>query len=329
MRFASLLVPIFLCMLTGCLPDAILIRPVKIDKPLSESTLPGSKGGYNAAKIALIDVDGVMISGVGGDLQGGKGDPVTLFVEKLDRAAADKKVRAVVIRINSPGGSVAATDSMYHALQQFRQKTGKPVIAMFIEVAASGGYYLACASDGIVAQPGSVTGSIGTIMHTVNFSGTLNKIGVSTVTIKSGQMKDMGSFFRKMGEKERQLFQQIIDEFYAGFVDVVEAGRDELDPYEVRQLADGRVYTAKQALEHGLIDRLGYPDDAIDWAAKLAGIKNPRVIMYHRPYRRPRTVYAASGSEIEPSTSLLGLELPRWLQVQGPQFLYLWSGYVQ
>src|SRR5206468_8626959 len=179
-------------------------------------------------------------------------NPVAHLKEELTRAANDSKVKALVVRINSPGGTVTASDVLYHELRAFKEKRKIPVIASIMDVGASGGYYVAVAADKIVAHPSSVTGSLGVIMLTVNARGLLEKVGVETTAVTSGPKKDMGSPFRPMTEEERTIFQGVIDSFYQRFLHVVQVGRRNLTADQVRKLADGRIYSGEQAKELGL-----------------------------------------------------------------------------
>ena len=327
-RLATLALFSVLCFIAGCMPEGIVIRPAPADRRLQEQVLHKDAGMFVRDKVAVIDIDGVMMNSIEGGWFGGSDNPVSLFLEKLQRAEKDPSVKAVVLRLNSPGGSVGASDIMHRALLDFKKKTKKPVVSCMLDVAASGAYYLACGSDGIVAQPTSVTGSIGTVMHTVSFAGIMNKLGIKAETIKSGKMKDIGSPFHDLSEDEREILSEIILEFYEGFIDVVVAGRENLTPDTLRPLADGRVYTAKQALENGLIDKIGYPDDAVEWAKRKAGLDRTQTIIYHRPLATKSNIYA-SAEKPATGAALINLELPRWLNAQGPQFLYLWDGYLE
>jgi protease-4 len=192
----------------------------------------------------------------------------------LERAAAFPSVKAIVVRVNSPGGSVVASDEIYHALLDFE----KPVVIWMGDMAASGGYYISCGGDYVFAHPDTLTGSIGVISQFLNVEELMEKIGVDAVVITSGPSKDIGSLFRDMTEEEQALWRAIIDEVYEGFVEIVAQARD-LPLEDVRELADGRVYTGRQALELGLVDAVGTPDDAIAKAAELGGVEGePQVI---------------------------------------------------
>jgi protease-4 len=308
----------------GCGPSGYLIQPVPIDKTLSETEISRDKGLFIHDKIAVIEVDG-MIANTRPGLFGGGDNPVSLFVEKLDRARRDEDVKAVVLRLNSPGGTVAASESMYHALVKFRRETGKPVVACMLDIAASGAYYLACGCDGIIAQPSTVTGSIGTIMQTVSFEGTMAKLGIRAEAIKSGELKDIASPLRNLSDEERIVLQGIINEFYEQFLTVVDEGRPQLGGRQVRELADGRIFTGVRAVDAGLADKLGYPGDAVAWAKRKADIEKARVVMYHRPIGYKPNIYASSEAAAAATGMLVNIQLPDWLTASGAQFLYLWQ----
>lgn len=323
--FASILI---VCLIgaAGCTPGSYLIRPVSGQQSLVERQLPGSDKSIFSPKIAVIDVDGVMANKRRGGFGSSGENPTSLFLEKLEKAKNDSKVKAIVLRINTPGGTVAASDSMYHALMEFKAKTKKPVVASMLDLAASGGYYLACGSDKIIAQPSTVTGSIGTILQTVSFKGAMDKLGIRAEAIKSGELKDLGSPLHDLKEKERQVLSGIIDQLYEQFLEVILAGRDNLTMATLRPLADGRVYTAEQALQAGLIDQIGYPQDAIASAKEMAGLQKIRVVIYQRPFDYKANVYATD-FQAATSPGLINIKLPQWLQAQEPQFLYLWQGF--
>lgn len=310
--------------MSGCGPTSFLITPVAASPRLVEHEVL-RESVWASRKIAIVDVDGLLRNARSSSLLGEEGDnPVSLFHDKLTHASEDSAVCAVVLRVNSPGGGVTASDLMYGELRRFREKSGKPVIAALMDVAASGGYYIACAAERIIAQPTCVTGSIGVIMIAPDLSGIMQKLGVRANVIKSGAMKDAGSPFREMGEADRALFQSMIDDMYERFVSVVQKGRPNMAPEKVRALADGRVFTAGQALEHGLIDAVGSLNDAIDAARRAAGLKDRSIVVveYARSHEYRPNVYA----EAPQRWALLNLDLPFWLTDPSPQFLYLWLG---
>lgn len=235
-------------------------------------------GPESGPAVAVLDVVGPIVSSSASSFEtramAASGDLVPL----IRRAAGNPEVAALVLRLNSPGGSVVGSDEIYHALRE----TQKPVVAFLQEVAASGAYYISMAAGRVVANPNSLTGSIGVIGQFPNAEALMEKIGVQVTTIKSGKSKDIGNPFRVMSDEEQAIFQDIVDETYGRFVDIVARGRN-LPEERVRELADGRIYTGQKALDLGLVDALGYQQDAIDTAARMGNIDGePRVLHYRR-----------------------------------------------
>ncbi len=221
-------------------------------------------------RVALVRVEGVIL-----DAQQTVGD--------LKKYAESPTVKAIVLRIDSPGGGVVPSQEIYDAVKRIRSKNNKAVVASMGTVAASGGYYIAAATDKIMANPGTLTGSIGVIMELANFEGLLKKIGVESVVVKSGEHKDIGSPFRKMKEDDRLILQAVMDDVHSQFIEAVAEGRS-LDVREVRTLADGRVFTGRQAKAVKLVDELGDLEDAVKLAAEMGGIEGePKVV---EPRRR-------------------------------------------
>jgi protease-4 len=309
----------------GCQPMGYKITQVPVDRSLEETTLI-DEGGFSPAKIVLVDVDGLLINSRGFSLFGEGENQVSMFVEKLEKAAKDKQVRALVLRINSPGGSVTASDLMHSELLNWKRRTGgkRPVVAVMMDVAAGGGYYIACGAGEIVAHPTTITGSIGVIMQMVNLSGTLNKIGMEANAITSGKMKDAGSPLRKMKPEEREYFQHLVDSFYDRFVQVVAAGRPGMTPEKVRELADGRVWIAEDAAKLGFIDRVGTLRDVIAGMKEKLDEKRVRVVTYQRPLGWKPNVYAETPAG-PPQMNLFNVQLPANWPHPEPQFMYLWS----
>ncbi len=205
-------------------------------------------------------------------------------VEELQAFADDPLVKAIVIRIDSPGGGVAPSQEIYNAVNRVRREHNKTVVASMGTVAASGGYYIAVATDRILANPGTLTGSIGVIMQMANFQELLEKIGVKSVVVKTGKFKDLGSPFRPMVEEERQLLESVMNDTLSQFIEAVADGRS-MDAAEVEQLADGRVFTGRQAKSVLLVDEIGDFQDAIKLAGELGGIEGtPRVLETTKPF---------------------------------------------
>ena len=307
-------------LLAGCSVLSIDLTPRV--RPLEEETVEG----HGDAKILMMDVSGFISDESPGSVLtiGNPPTRVPMLVrvrEELKKAQKDAKIKALVLRINSPGGTVTASDIIFRELQEFRKATGVPIVASMMDVAASGGYYVALAADTIVAHPTTVTGSIGVIMISLNAEGLMQKVGLAANTIKSAEHKDMGSPFRALTPQERAIFQSVIDDLQRQFVaKVVE--RRKLTPAAAASLADGRIYTAEQALAHRLVDRIGYVADAVGVARQAAGLHEAKVVIYKRPREYRATYYAKAEAEAGALTTLSQLA---GLTGAGPKFLYLWS----
>ena len=308
----------------GCNAPSFLITPVTSSRNLVETVLQ-KETLFGGQKIVLIDVSGVLMNSERSQFFSRGEHPVSLLLEQLDKARRDAAVKAVILRINSPGGSVVASELMYDEVRYFKKKTGKPVVALMMDVAASGGYYIACACDEIVAQPSTVTGSIGVIMQLFDVSNTMSKIGVKSEAITSGAMKDAGSPFRQMLPVERALFQDIVNDMYERFVKVVAAGRPNLNEAQVRKLADGRVYTASQAKAVGLIDDIRTLRDTIRQLKTRIGAEKIRLVTYHRPADHKPNYYASAPRHAGVDVNLLKLDLSDWANLGTPGFMYLWQ----
>jgi len=309
----------------GCGPSGgYKIVPIPADKTLDETVIIREPGLFVVDKIAVVDLTGMLVNTEKNGLFTEGENPVSLLTEKLNRAAGDDRVKAVVLRINSPGGGVTASHLMYEEILAFRKRTGRPVVAMMLDLATSGGYYVACACDEIVAHPTSVTGSIGVIMMTINVSKALEKLYIKPNIFKSGPRKDAGSPFRDMTDEDREIFQGLIDGFYERFLEVVQANRTDLTAEEIRKLADGRVYAATEALEHGLIDRVGTIRDAIAAAKQRVEAKKVKVVIYHRPLAWAPTAYAGAPAGKPNTVNMINVNLPDFLQPATPRFMYLW-----
>jgi protease-4 len=308
----------------GCF-NGLLLTPTNVDGPVGETVITGAPRWLCRDKIAIIDVEGMILNVRGSSLFGSGDNPVALFRERLDAAADDKHVKAVVIRINSPGGAVTASDIMYQELCRFREQTHKPVVACMMDVAASGGYYLAMGCDRIYAHPTTVTGSIGVIMSLYNAAGLFGMIGVKSDPIKSGPNKDIGNPGRPMTDEERAILQHMVTGFYEQFIGVVVKGRSgSIGEERIRALADGRVYTGLEAKELGLVDEIGYLEDAIKAAKEMACVKDAAVIAYDRCEGFRGCIYSAAPRI--PSQISVKLDLPGLSGTgAGAAFMYLWE----
>ncbi len=323
--FVTLLVAVL--MLSGCSWPSLLITPVSSSREMRERVIMRDSA-FASDKIALIDVSGTIYNGEGLSLLGYGVNPVVRLREQLDQARCDDRVKAVILRINSPGGTVVASEVMHDEIRHFRKKTGKPVIAVMMDVAASGGYYIACACDEIIASPSTVTGSIGVVMQMFEVSGTLVKLGITTDAIISGPNKDAGSPLRTMTADERAIFQEIVDRMYERFVMVVDEGRPELSTERVRELADGRLYLADQALEAGLVDRIATLREAVGIVKKRIGSEKVKLVVYARPAQYRPNYYANtpdSTATLQRDINLIKIEAGDLLSPPAPQFMYLWQ----
>jgi protease-4 len=302
-------------LLSGCITINLLPMP----GPLKEEELSGS----GTAKILVIELSGLISSQDEGGLVEHP-NLVARLKEELSRAAEDPKVSAVVLRINSPGGTVTASDIMHHEIRQFREKRKIPVIASIMDIGASGGYYIAVAADKIVVHPSTVTGSIGVIMLSMNAHGLMEKIGLQARAVTSGPKKDMGSPFRPMTEEEKAIFQSVIDSFYDRFLLVVQEGRPNLTAEQIRKLADGRIYSGDQAKAFGLVDAIGYLDEVIELAKKQAGVTEAKVVVYRRAGEYRPNIYAGFMGSGGGLGTLSNLDLMGLVRGGSPQFMYLW-----
>jgi len=262
---------------SSCLMMQVDLKP---KEELQEQFVSGDNSSSN--KVLLMSISGVILAD---EVDNQRSDAATPghIKEMLEKAGKDKQVKALILEIDSPGGGVTASDMIYTYLKDFRKDHNIPIIALMKDVAASGAYYISMASDYIIAHPTSVTGSIGVISIFVTIPDLLRWLKVEVVVVKSGDAKDAGSPFRKMTKEEKAKFQEIIDEMYAGFVDIVAGNRKSLSRDEIKSLADGRIFTGRKALEAKLVDAIGYDTSAINKAKELAQLKDAKVVRYKKP----------------------------------------------
>ncbi len=274
--------------------------------------MPTTWAGTTGDTVGVIRVTGIIETG--GDAAGlfGAAAGSETITSQIRRASKDSSVKALIIRINSPGGSAAASQEIYQAIREYQKDTKRPVIASMADVAASGGYYVAAACDHIVAAPATLTGSIGVIMETMSYYKLMDKLGVSMDPVTSGKYKDMGSPFRAMRPDERQLMQAMVNDVYDQFVDAVAAGR-KMDKAEVKRLATGRVFTGRQALEAKLVDSNGTFRDAITLAARKAGIKGEPTVKFFERVSVLSTLFGEVDSRAQRSIVPAGLLFDRRL----------------
>jgi protease-4 len=290
---------------SGCLVVVIgvLILGIVIASMAGNDTT--SRGDVFGDKVAIISIDGEIL---------GSRD----VIDALHRYARNSSVKAMVMRINSPGGAIAPSQEIYEEIRNVRARSGKPIIASLDSVAASGGYYIASACDRIVANPGSITGSIGVILQWMETKDLLAWAKLKPETITSGPMKAAGSPYQDLTDEQRAYFQDIVTQLHSQFVRAVAAGRKgKLTEAEVGKMADGRVYTGEQALGLKLVDELGNLDDAVGVAGKLGGISGRPGTIY--PKKRTRGLFDVLSSDDSDTETAIGRILSR-----RPRFLYQW-----
>lgn len=268
--------------------------------PVSCISVPS---GVSGDKIAVIPLSGA-ITGTSSSLMYGGVITPALVRKQLERAEADTAVKAIILRVESPGGEVAPCQEILEEIEQAKQS--KPIVISMGSMAASGGYYISCTADKIVALPGTLTGSIGVIAQIPNLKGLFDKLGIEMQTFTGGEHKDMYAGYRNLTPEEQEIMQNLVDEYYEQFVDIVAEGRG-MDKGEVRSLATGQLYTGSEAKELGLVDELGGLDKAVEVATELSGAVSPRV-----EYYKPKAIsilselFELSSSEL---SSLLKLRL--------------------
>jgi len=291
--------------LSGCLVvfAGMLLLGIMIASFANDDTT--SHGDVFGAKVAIIPIDGEIL---------GSRDTI----EALHRYAKNTSVKAIIMRINSPGGAIAPSQEIYEEIRNVRARSGKPIIASLDSVAASGGYYIASACDRIVANPGSITGSIGVILQWMETKDLIAWAKLKPQTITSGAMKAAGSPYEELTDAQRAYFQAIVMQLHSQFVRAVAAGRKgKLTEEQVSQIADGRVFTGEQALGMKLVDQLGNLDDAVREAGKLGGISGKPGTIY--PRKRTRGLFDALTSDESDTETAISRILTR-----RPRFLFQW-----
>jgi protease-4 len=292
--------------------------------PVREMHVGRCGQGLNADKIAIVDIDGPLFNTNMTAIDTFGENPVALFRERLDAVAGTPGIRAIVVRVNSSGGSVTASDIMRYELERFRNRTGLPVVAALMDVATGGAYHVATAADVIVAHPTALTGGVGVIINLYNLGETMRWANVLDQSLKAGEHIDMGTVAQALPPATQDMLQQIADEYHRRFRQAVQQSRRDLrGPPE--ELFDGRVFTGPQALERGLVDRLGYLPDAIAIAGELAGIgAEPQVVLFHRDEDLAFTAYAVT-PRTPSETTMLRASIPGLDRSRLPLFLYMWQ----
>ena len=282
---------LMLATLAACTPRRIAIDLAPTDAELEQTTVVDDGRAFSD-RVALIDVSGMIVNTERPRVVGYGEHPVSLLHEQLVRAANDDNVKAIILRLNTPGGTVTASDAMYREVQRFKRRTNKPVIALMMDVATSGGYYVACAADDIVAYPTSVTGSIGVIIQNFSVKPALSRLGIQSNALTSGPNKDAGSPFSRMTDEHRAVLQGLVDDYYQRFRQVVRERRPGIGEQQFDMVTDGRVMSGQRAEQLGVVDRTGDVYDAFALARRRAGLKHADLVRYHRPAEAVGSPYA-------------------------------------
>ena len=316
----GLLLAAGLIIVQGCAAPKVNLFTDSTD-PYKEYTLSGTQ----TPKVLVIQANGTIAEGPSKGLLRDRPGMVPDIVAQLKLAAEDDQIKAVVLKINSPGGTVTASDILYHELTAYKEKSGSKLVAVLMGVAASGGYYIALPADRIVAHPTTITGSVGVIFLQPKVEGLMEKIGVGVDVSKSGDKKDMGSPFRASTPEETRLLQDLTDHLGLRFVDLVTRHRT-LSPEALAQIRSARIFLADEARQLGLVDQIGYVEDAIQSAKTLAGLPNDaKVVTYRRAEFPDDTVYNEVGTKSMLSEpNLIHIDLVGSMDALGSGFFYIW-----
>jgi protease IV len=318
-KFYFTVLIVLLLSMTGCTTPKIRLFPSQAD-PLQEFTLEGEA----KQKVLVIPVRGIISDSPKEGFVRTRPSMVQEVVSQLRLAQKDENIKAVIFKIDSPGGSVTASDILYNEIEVFKERTGAKVVAAMMGLAASGGYYISLPADYILAHPTTITGSIGVIFRRPRVTGLMNKVGIDIEVNKSGKNKDIGSPFRAATAEEEKIFQDLTDRLAVRFVDLVAKHR-KLEPETITEISTARVYLANEALELGLVDEIGYLKKAVGQAKKLARLpEDAKVVVYRRTEYPDDNLYNTSTRYDEGHGSLISLELPGSLNRLTTGFYYLW-----
>jgi protease-4 len=312
---------LILMMVTACSGPRIKLFSDTID-PLEEFTLEGS----GTDKILLISVNGLISDRPKKGLIHTSASLVEQIVSQINKAEKDKQIKAVLFKINSPGGTITASDLLYHEISLFKERTGTKITVSMMDVATSGAYYISLPADLIMAHPTTVTGSVGVIYLQPKVGGLMDKIGLGVDVKKYGKNKDMGSPFRDSSEEEQKLMQKAVNDFGERFIRLVQKHRKP-ERQALSEISTARVFLAEEALKLGLVDKIGYLSDAVKESKMLAGVsKDARVVVYRRNEFPEDNYYNTAGIASEDlNISVINIELPESLSLK-TGFYYLWPG---
>jgi protease-4 len=317
----SIIAVVVVLFLIGCQAPKIRLFPSAAD-PLREYTLAGEEKG----KVLVIPIRGTISDAPKRQFIITRPSMVQEVVSQLRKAEKDPEVKAIILKIDSPGGSVTASDILYNEIVAFKQKTKAKVVVAMMGVAASGGYYISLPADYILAHPTSVTGSVGVLFLRPDVTGLMDKIGIGVEVSKTGKNKDMGSPFRQATAEERQIIKDLIDQLGKRFLDRIAEHR-KIDPESLKEISSARIFLADDALKLGMVDRVGYIAEAVSLAKKLAELpENAKVVVYRRTEYPDDNLYNTSTSHYEGrGLSIVSLDLPASLTSFQAGFYYLWQ----
>ena len=321
-RWSWLAAVVLAAMLSGCSLPKLSIFPQA--GPLKEVTLEGT----GEAKVLVMTINGAISDQPRQKLLRTSPGMLQELVSRLQHAEKDPQIKALLLKVNSPGGPVTASDILYHEISDFKERTGAKVVVAMMDVAASGGYYLSLPADWIMAHPTTVTGSVGVIFMRPGMSGFMQKYGFAMNVSKSGELKDMGSPFRPPTEKDEAIFQELTDQMARRFYTLVQEHR-KLSPEQMEKIKTARIFLAPEALKLGLIDQIGYLKDAVAKAKSLAGLKpDAKVVTYRRFESEEANIYDAtmSGPQGGPEANLP--TLTQVLDIPEAGFYYMWPAAV-
>jgi protease-4 len=323
--FKRLIPSVFLltvAVLLVCSCASLKIRVATVsEEPLREYRLQGKERG----KVLVIPVRGFISDSPKKQLIGERFSTVQEVVSHLKKAEKDEEIKAVLLEINSPGGTTTASDIIYHEIMRFKEKTKVRIIASLMDVAASGGYYIALPADRIIAHPTSIVGSVGVVFLKPKVMGLMEKLGLAVEVNKSGSEKDIGSPFRPSTAEEQRIFQDLTDRLGSRFLNLVEKHR-KMEPKLLSEISAARIYLPQEALRLGLIDRIAYLNDAISEAIALADLpKDAKVVVYRRTRYPDDNLYNTSTSlQSGANLPLIELNFPEIMPALNPGFYYLW-----
>lgn len=314
-------------LLGGCSNRTVQINLVPTHQGITPHIVHQTTAWFNYNRVAIVNISGMLMDSRGGLLTSGH-NPVSDLNQTLHAIAHDPRVKAVILRLNTPGGTVTASAMMYHDILRFKRKTHLPVIASMMDVCASGGYYVSCAADDQMAYPTTITGSIGVMVQLFNIHKSLKYLGISAPAFVSGPNKETGSPFSKMTPSQARIIQGFVRQFYARFKGIVEKTHPLVPKADWPRLTDGRPLTGQSAARYHLINSVGTLRDAIALAKKMAHIRHASVVLYSRGSHGSGSIYAKA-QPIKPmgNLNLVNIQLgsAEMATLLHPQFLYMWE----